>query len=239
MRSDQGWRYNHNWMSVELEELSLFPLNTVLFPHASVQLHVFEERYRCLVRDCLEYDRPFGIVLIRNGDEVGGHAEPYLVGTAVRIQQVHHFDDGRMDIHVKGERRFRIRKLVEDESPYPRGYVEPVVEMETEGTPREEALVMKAREDFELLVQVLFAQQDVNVQVVFPDDPVVLSFQIANLVQMGNLEKQRLLETTDTAERISTLIPVLEQQLLETRDEPEPRFYRITSADLREHITPN
>jgi len=226
-------------MSLELEELPLFPLNTVLFPHASVQLHVFEERYRCLVRDCLEYDRPFGIVLIRDGEEVGEHAQPYLVGTAVRIQQVLNFDDGRMDIHVKGERRFRIRRLVEEDGLYLRGYVEPVVERVTEGTPREEALVMKAREDFELLVQVLFAQQDVNVQVVFPDDPVILSFQIANLVPMGNLEKQRLLETTDTVERISTLIPVLERQLLETREVPDPRFWRITSADLGEWITPN
>lgn len=226
-------------MSVELEELPLFVLNTVLFPHASVQLHVFEERYRCLVRDCLEEDRPFGIVLIRSGDEVGGHAEPYLVGTAVRIQQVHHFDDGCMDIHVKGERRFRIRRLIEEDGLYPRGYVEPVVEMEIEGTPREDALVMKAREDFELLVRVLFAQQDVNVQVVFPEDPVVLSFQIANLVPLGNLEKQRLLETTDTAERISTLIPVLERQLLETQEDPGPRYWRLTSADLREWITPN
>ncbi|HVL39075.1 MAG TPA: LON peptidase substrate-binding domain-containing protein, partial [Fimbriimonadaceae bacterium] len=78
-------------MPFELEEMPLFPLNTVLFPYATVQLHVFEDRYRDLVRNCIEFDRPFGIVLIRNGDEVGGQAEPYMVGTAVRIVQVHHF----------------------------------------------------------------------------------------------------------------------------------------------------
>jgi Lon protease-like protein len=223
-------------MSVELEELPLFPLNTVLFPYASVQLHVFEDRYRRLVHDCLEYDRPFGIVLIRSGEEIGGLAEPYLVGTAVRIQQVHHFDDGRMDIHVQGERRFRIRRL-EDDGPYMRGFVEPVVEIEPEGSPREEALVMKAREDFQMLVEGLFSSQDVNVQVLFPSDPVVLSFTIANLVPMENLDKQRLLETTDTVERIRHLIPILERQLVEAK--PALSHRRLNSSELAEWITPN
>src|SRR5688500_15065586 len=98
-------------MAQQLEEMPLFPLNTVLFPYASVQLHVFEERYREMVKDCLAYDMPFGIVLIRSGSEVGGAAEPYLVGTAVRIIKVHTYDDGSMDVQVRGERRFRIRRL--------------------------------------------------------------------------------------------------------------------------------
>ncbi len=223
-------------MSADLEELPLFPLNTVLFPYASIQLHVFEERYRRLVHDCLEYDRPFGIVLIRSGDEVGGNPEPYLVGTAVRIKEVHHFEDGRMDIHVHGERRFRIRRFDED-GLYPKGLVEPVVEMETDETPREIALVMKAREDFKVLVEGLFYGHDVNVQVLFPSDPVALSFTIANALSMGNLEKQRLLETTDTAERIRSLIPVLERQLIERT---QPAYFRVTSSELREEFySPN
>ena len=68
-----------------LEEIPLFPLHTVLFPHASLHLNVFEERYHQMLRYCLEYDQPFGIVLIRSGSEVGGAAEPYMVGTACRI----------------------------------------------------------------------------------------------------------------------------------------------------------
>lgn len=222
-------------MSADLEELPLFPLNTVLFPYASIQLHVFEERYRRLVHDCLEYDRPFGIVLIRSGDEVGGHADPYLVGTAVRIREVHHFEDGRMDIHVHGERRFRIRRY-EEGGLYPRGLVEPVIEMESEESPRETALVMRARDDFKMLVEDLFSEQDVNVQVLFPSDPVALSFTIANALSMGNIEKQRLLETTDTAERIRSLIPVLERQLIERT---QPEFFRVTSRDLSEFYSPN
>ncbi len=221
-------------MAKQLEELPLFPLNTVLFPFAQVRLHVFEDRYREMVRLCLQDDRPFGIVLIRSGNEVG-MADPYLVGTVVRIVQVDTYEDGRMDIQVQGERRFRIREL--DEShPYLVGRVEPVVEHVLEDSMRAEELLTRAREEFEVLIQKLFARQEFEVQVVFPTDPVALSFTIANLLPMENLDKQRLLETTDTLERVEDLLPILEQQ---SKDVRQTNLYRIGSDDLREWITPN
>lgn len=222
-------------MPHELEELPLFPLSTVLFPYAQLQLHVFEDRYRQMVRECLEFDRPFGIVLIRSGEEVGGPAEPYMVGTTVRIVKVHTFDDGRMDIQVQGERRFRIRKL-EETRPFLVGFVEPVIELETEDTPRADALVLKATEDFQLWIKRIFERQDFRVQVKFPEDKVALSFTIANLLPMENLEKQRLLEITDTLERLQGLIPILEDQLLQ---ETKPNFFRLRGQDLSDWITPN
>jgi len=220
-------------MSQKLEELPLFPLSTVLFPYATVQLHVFEERYKLMVRQCLDLDTSFGIVLIRSGSETGGNAEPYMVGTTVRISRVHTYDDGSMDIQVQGERRFRIRKLDEDK-PYLVGLVEPVVEMETEDSPRADALVMKAREDFLIWIQRLISRDDFNVQVRFPEDRVALSFAIANLLPIENLEKQRLLETTDTLERIQGLIPILEEQIIK-----RPNYFRLKPEDLQEWITPN
>lgn len=222
-------------MSHELEELPLFPLSTVLFPYATVQLHVFEDRYRQLVRDCLQFDTSFGIVLIRSGSEVGENAEPYMVGTTVRITKVHTYDDGRMDIQVQGERRFRIRKL-EESKPYMVGFVEPVLELEMEDSPRADALVMKAREDFEIWIQKLISRSDFNVQVRFPEDRVALSFAIANLLPIENLEKQRLLETTDTLERIQGLIPILEEQIIEAK---APTYFKLRPEDLEDWITPN
>jgi uncharacterized protein len=223
-------------MAHELEELPLFPLNTVLFPYADLQLHVFEERYREMIRACVEYERPFGVVLIRSGQEVGGSADPYLVGTAVRILNVSTYDDGRMDIVVRGERRFRIR-LLDESRPYPVGHVEPVIEHPVEDTPRASELFARARDDLEVLIQRHIARQELSVQVVFPTDPVVLSFTIANLLPMENLEKQRLLETTDTVERVEDLIPILESHILEF--DARPNYFRITSADLQEWINPN
>ncbi len=222
-------------MRNELEEMPLFPLNTVLFPYASVQLHVFEDRYREMVRSCLEYDRPFGIVLIRSGPESGGYADPYMVGTAVRILKVHTYDDGRMDIQVRGERRFRIREI-DESKPYLVGHVEPVLEHAiAEGSEAEEILA-HAREEFEIFIQRMFARQDFAVQVVFPPDPVALSFTIANLLQMENLEKQRMLETTDTLERVQDLLPLMKQQILEVE---QPNYYRLSAEDLSEWIMPN
>ncbi len=213
----------------------MFPLNTVLFPYAALRLHVFEERYRLLVHECLDNDKPFGVVLIRSGPEVGGIPDPYMVGTAVRIVQVETYEDGSMNIQVLGERRFRIREI-DETRPYMVGFVEPVTEHDIEETERAEELLSKAREEFEVLIQRLFARQEFSVQVVYPTDPVALSFTIANLLQMENLEKQRLLETTDTLERVEELLPILEMQLIESK---EPNYYPLGSEDLKEWITPN
>ena len=78
-------------MASRYEEIPLFPLNTVLFPYGQLQLHIFEEKYRLMVRECLEYDRPFGVALIRAGSDLG---EPHLIGTAARITEARHDDDG-------------------------------------------------------------------------------------------------------------------------------------------------
>ena len=218
-----------------LEEMPLFPLNTVLFPFASLSLHVFEDRYKAMVRRCLDEGRPFGVVLIRSGDEVGGQADPYLVGTAVDIVQSHTYPDGAMDLHVMGLRRFRIRDL-DDEGPYLVGYVEPVEEAQLPGPARSEPVLNEAKEQFELLVERLFAKQDLNVSLGFPKDPVALSFTMANLLPLENLQKQMLLETTDALQRVETLIPILYRQIQELEGPP---FVRLTSRELADWITAN
>ena len=63
-------------------EMPLFPLNVVLFPGMVLPLHVFEPRYREMINHCIEEEKPFGVVLIDEGQEVGGPAAPRLVGTA-------------------------------------------------------------------------------------------------------------------------------------------------------------
>jgi len=222
-------------MAQHLEELPLFPLHTVLFPYASLLLNVFEERYREMVHHCLEYDLPFGVVLIRQGEEVGGNAEPYMVGTAVRVQHVNTYDDGRMDVNVHGERRFRVRKI-DESKPYLVGYVEPVFELEVEEDPRTETLVMDVRESFRILIEGVFGRPDYNIQILFPADPTALSFVVANFLTLENREKQRLLETTDTVERLGELKPLIERQIVEAKS---PRYFKLTRQHLDEWISPN
>ena len=87
--------------------IPLFPLDTVLFPGAALPLHVFEERYREMVAECLESDRPFGVVR-SDGDQMA------IIGcTAKIVRVVERYADGRMDILCEGGRRFEIEALDE------------------------------------------------------------------------------------------------------------------------------
>ncbi len=229
-------------MPDNLEEMPLFPLNTVLFPHADLQVHVFEDRYREMVRNCVQYDTGFGVVLIRTGNEVGGTAEPYMVGTAVRIVKVQTYEDGKMDVHVRGQRRFRIRRLDESKS-YLVGFVEPVVELEVDDSPRTGELVEKVRHSVHQLLEEQFAKLDVKVTSIrLPQDATDLSFVVANLLHCENIRKQHLLETTDTSDRIEEMLPLLEQQIVDAAEsEPHESLtnFRLTAQHFDDIISPN
>jgi Lon protease-like protein len=185
-------------------------------------IHVFEDRYLDLIRQCAGMDQPFGVVLIREGEEVGDdNVEPYLVGTSARIVNHSAQADGSIDLLVLGERRFRIRRL-ERTKPYLTGFVEPIVEMEWTANAGNRGLLARSQEAFETHLRNMFGRQDVNITVSFPDDPVALSFAMAGFVSLTPVEKQRLLEITDTTERFEELIPILENHALEYAIEGEP-----------------
>lgn len=110
-------------------ELPLFPLNTVLFPGMPLELHIFEERYKLMIGECIERRTPFGIVLLEEGrselDFTGlpPQVKPFLVGCTAQIMQVNALPEGRMNITVVGRERFQIQELHHDH-PYLRGTVE-------------------------------------------------------------------------------------------------------------------
>jgi hypothetical protein len=96
----------------------MFPLSAVLFPHASMPLHVFEPRYRDLMRDCLAGDARFGIVLIARGSEVGGGDERSTLGTRGIITQAAELPDGRWVLEIEGEAVIAVEEWLPDD-PYP------------------------------------------------------------------------------------------------------------------------
>jgi uncharacterized protein len=102
--------------------LPMFPLGAVLFPHGSMPLHVFEERYRELTRVCLEGDSRFGIVLIERGSEVGGGDQRTDVGTRGVITHAASLADGRFVLRVQGETRIAVEEWLPDD-PYPQALV--------------------------------------------------------------------------------------------------------------------
>ena len=107
--------------------LPMFPLGTVLFPHAVLPLHIFEERYRALVETCLRGDGRFGVVLIERGYEVGGGDSRFGVGTVARIVEAARTPDGRYLLATVGTDRFRIKKWLDDD-PFPRAEIDVIGE---------------------------------------------------------------------------------------------------------------
>jgi uncharacterized protein len=98
--------------------LPMFPLSAVLFPHASMPLHVFEPRYRELMRDCLAGDARLGVVLIERGSEVGGGDERTSLGTRGVITEAMELPDGRWVLELEGEALIEVERWLPDD-PYP------------------------------------------------------------------------------------------------------------------------
>ncbi len=101
----------------------MFPLSTLLYPHAQMPLHIFEPRYRALIHDCLAEDGEFGVVLIDRGSEVGGDDERFAMGTVAAITQASPLPDGRWVLMTQGTDRLRVAQWLEPD-PYPLAMVE-------------------------------------------------------------------------------------------------------------------
>jgi Lon protease-like protein len=100
-------------------ELPLFPMNTVLCPGIALPLHIFEDRYRALVRHCLDTTSPFGVVMIREGREVGTGTISFTgIGTIAEIRDAGRHEDGRYDLLIVGTRRFEIQQVLATTQPY-------------------------------------------------------------------------------------------------------------------------
>ncbi len=112
--------------------LPIFPLHTVLAPGIALPLHIFEERYRVMVRRCLDASVPFGVVLIREGSETalrkGEETELAIagVGTFAEIREASRYADGRWDLLVVGTGRFSVLEVDAESEPYLVADVEPL-----------------------------------------------------------------------------------------------------------------
>jgi len=208
-----------NW-----EDLPLFPLNTVLFPGMLLPLHIFEERYKLMINRCVEKKQPFGVVLLREGQEVGGDAVPHDVGTTAVIQGVSQLDDGRMNIVTVGRDRFRLRGVHHDE-PYLVGEAEP--------WPLRDSMSAEAWEQVEPMrtqlrryLWVLSKGQGHKIEIEeIPDDPSTLALLVAVALQVPVSQKQWLLAQPTVpqmfqAERaIIRREELLLQYIIETQEE--------------------
>ena len=190
--------------------LRLFPLQSVvLFPGMELPLVVFEPRYVQLTNECAEAGEPFGVLLLRDGREVGDdEANPHDVGTTAHIRSMNPLGQGRFSVAAVGGRRFRVRSLSHD-----RPYLSADVEYLEDDAPEDigAPLVANVKEGAAKFIKTMLALRGGYVrEVPLPDDGVVLSYQVAQLFQ-GNADVQQKLLEMRTAERLSDELELIKK----------------------------
>jgi uncharacterized protein len=199
-------------------ELPMFPLGTVLLPHMVLPLHIFEPRYRALIRDVLDGDREFGVTLITRGHEVGGGDERADVGTVARVLQAEELDDGRWLVVSVGVRRVRIRTWLEDR-PYPYADVEDLLDEEvrvdvpaTATTDAGAVALDPATESRLRRVLAMHAElgyEGVPATFDVDPDPTVASWQVAVAAPLTPFDAQRVLASPSCRDRLALLDELL------------------------------
>ena len=193
----------------ELTEIPLFPLNLVLFPGMPLPLHIFEERYKAMVGDCMRYNTPFGVSLIRSGQEVGEAADPQRIGTTTRVLRSQMLEQGRINVMTKGERRYEIVEVTQKE-PHVAALVRLLDEPVGDGFT---GVSSELTEEFSKLMRNLISLSGgYTSQVDVPDNPVELSYMIAANLDAPIPVRQELLEVPTAADRLNRLIPLLKRR---------------------------
>lgn len=197
--------------------MPLFPLGTVLFPGLVLPLHVFEERYRALVRELLELpedERRFGVVAIRTGREVGadGVGALYDVGCVAHLRSVEAHPDGRFDLVTTGTARFRLTGVDATAAAYLVGEVELLAD-EVGPAPEAPLLDRAVRTGFRDYLSALAGATGEPIEMPeLPDDPLVLGYLVAATTALDLEERQRLLAEPDGGSRLRAELSLLRRE---------------------------
>ena len=190
----------------------MFPLGSVLLPGGVLPLHVFEPRYRDMVRDCLRADGEpeFGQALITHGWETGGGDARAMVGTVARMLQVEALDENRYALVAVGTRRIRINAWLPDD-PYPVADVDdwPDVDPDAPGLDVQVAAShARVRSAMALAVELGDAAAIDDAEI--SDDPLVATYHLATLAPIGPADRLRLLNAEGPAARLDLLDEILD-----------------------------
>jgi ATP-dependent Lon protease len=183
------------------DRISLFPLNVVLFPGELLPLHIFEPRYRRMVRECLDEKMPFGMLLALP------NAVAHVGCSAEILEVTKRYDDGRMDILTVGRHPYRIVDLFTDD-PLLEGTIDYLEDDDSLLDPQNRE---KLIELYEVCYTLLFSGMPTNLAQSSPES---LSFAIAGALPLDLLWKQQILELRSEAERQDRLLRYLREWAL-------------------------
>jgi ATP-dependent Lon protease len=178
------------------DRIPLFPLNVVLFPGEELPLHIFEPRYRRMVRECLDSRSPFGMLLAIDNDVT------HVGCTAEILEVVKRYPDGRMDIITVGRDIFRVVELLTDD-PLLEGQVDYLEDRDSRIEPHQQCQLIEVYETCHTL---LFNNLPRNVEAVPAEE---LAFAIASNLPIDLLWKQQILELRTESERRERLLRYL------------------------------
>ncbi len=208
-----------------MADIPLFPLNVVLMPGTPLPLHIFEERYKLMVNECLDSETEFGMVL---ADESGTRQ----VGCTARIVElVQRYEDGRLVILVEGSRRFRLKNILTGE-PY---YVGEVEYLEDEP---EEDVTSLAEECVALLERVIEAATEGSVGIEIEPPYRNLSFAIAGRIEFDLETRQQILELPTEKERLEKVKKLLAEAAGRLERERQLRKIAEKNGHLRGNWKP-
>jgi uncharacterized protein len=201
-------------------DLPLFPLHTVLFPDGLLPLKIFEARYLDMARACLRESAPFGVCLLKSGDEVAQENVPCIpetIGTLASIEQCDVDDYGMLLVRARGTRRFRLLSHRKEPSGLLVGMAEPLPDdIALEGS---EAIAKfgACAEVLERIIETLRERDPAGVPFAEPfrfDDPSWVSNRLAEILQIPLRARQKLMELTDANTRIDAVHHYMQQHQL-------------------------
>jgi len=189
---------------VTVKRLSIFPLSgAILYPGLRLPLHIFEPRYRAMVSDALVRDRRIAMIQPQNGEE---GAPLFSIGCIGKIEDVEALEDGRFNIVLDGEHRFRILRELDVATPFRQ------IEAELIDDPEHEALSAVERADFERTARDYADHQGYSVDwdaVTRLDDTALIN-GVSQIVPFDAASKQALLEAPDLASRCELLVQLMQ-----------------------------
>ena len=185
----------------------MFPLGRGIFPGAPLTLRVFEPRYLEMIDLCVRRRIGFGVVLIERGSEVGGGDARFDVGVAARIERVLSLGNDQLMVAARGESRIRVDEWLEDE-PYPQARVRylPDPARVGAGSPAARGLRREFRRGLALFSELGVATAGVDP---LPDDPMAAAYRALDVFPTPDIDRQRVLELDDPAERIERTVSIL------------------------------
>jgi Lon protease-like protein len=211
-------------MLTQNSDIPLFPLNVVLFPGMMLPLHIFEERYKAMIQQCLATGQPFGVVLAKTKQAQGPNvanlypSDIYEVGTTARITAVENLTDGRVNLIAVGQDRFIIKNVWASKDDYLIGQVDPFpLEEDQADLQQVEILTQKLRPMVRQYINHLAdaSGEDLS-DATLPTDPTALVFLAGTALQGPLSDKQKLLSTRSLGKLITDTVSALdlEDQIL-------------------------